>query len=201
MDYNKILSVIIYFFSIISFLSCSENSMTQPEETNTFFPLSVGNKWYYNSFNSYQQYDSTNVNFTNEVIGTAQVLGKSYFTVKSSYLNENGISIYSDTSQYFYSNDTLYRYMTDANKSNYYETIYANFTLGKGDKYTTYMNSTEYVITLIEKDKDFITLFYDAPQYKDEEQEITFKKGVGIYKYYTFNSGSEIRLIRAELKI
>lgn len=46
----------------------------------------------------------------------------------------------------FYSNDTLYRYMNDDENSNYYETIYTIFTLGKGDKYTTYMNSTEYVI-------------------------------------------------------
>src|SRR3989339_1297743 len=106
MNYKKILSVIIYFLSVISFLSCNENSLTQPENTNSFFPLRVGNKWYYNSFNSFQQYDSTNANFTTEVIGTKQVLGKAYFSVKSSYLDENGIIIYSDTSQYFYSNDT-----------------------------------------------------------------------------------------------
>ena len=199
MKYKKILSIVLYFIPITLFLSCNENILTQSENTNSFLPLRVGYKWYYNSFNSFQQYDSTKANFTNEVIGTKQVLGKTYFSIKSSYLDDNGIIIYSHTSQYFYANDTLYRYMNDGENSNYYETIYANFTLGKGDKYNTYMNSTEYVITVIEKDKDLITLFYDAPQYKDEEQEITFKKGVGIYKYYTFNSGNEIRLIRAEL--
>jgi len=197
MKYKKILSILFYL-SIVLFISCNENGLTSQENDNSYFPLKVGNKWYYNSFTSFQQYDSTNINLTSEVIGKKQLFGKTYFSIKSTYFDENGSIIYLDTSYYSCSNDTLYEYMSDDN-NNFYESIYAIFILEKGDKYNNYMRSTEYVITVIEKDKDLITLFYDAPQYKDEEQEITFKRGLGIYKIYVLNSGNETRLIRAEL--
>jgi hypothetical protein len=192
---NILSSVVLVIIGLCS--GCSQGP-TEPEYVNSFFPLEVGNKWYYNSFSSSsQRFNPLEVDEVKEIIGIKQISEKKYYLAETKYYDQSGSIYYVDTSYYRYSKDTLYQHRNYNNAS--YEIASAIFSLEKGDRYMNYMGSTIFEVTVREKDNGLITFFYDSPQFKDTESEITFQKGKGISKRYTPSSGIETKLIKADL--
>jgi hypothetical protein len=199
MSFKNILSFIIFFIIIGLSLSCNESTPIEPEYGNSFFPLKVGNTWFYNSFSSScQQFNPNIVKEIKKVIGTKNIMGRTFYSLESIYKDDSG-SIYSkDTSYYYYSNDTLYHYMSVGNNK-YNKSIYAIFSLESGDKYIDTVGTTVNEITVREKNNEWAIFSYDAPQVKDEENEVTFRKGKGIYEIYSPSSTVITKLIKANL--
>ncbi|MDP2303458.1 MAG: hypothetical protein Q8N03_13660 [Ignavibacteria bacterium] len=173
----------IYLFIFLSFLllfgckSPSEPS-SNPEE---YFPLQIGNKWYYNSAFP----DTTSVNIICEVHGQEDINHKKYYRIVEQNLQYNFL----DTIFYRISGDTLF-----SRRINYDEQTVADFSLNLND--TAYWQND---LTVVQKTKDIIK--FETPFRVDYGNSITFQRGIGItnsvqngFVYYRRT------LIKAEIK-
>lgn len=124
-----------------------------------FFPLQVGNKWYYNS--SFP--DSNSVDFVWEVVGEENFDGKQYFAITELNLKFNFIS----TLYYRFNGATLFVRGTN------FEKILADFSLNLND--TAYWQNE---LVVVEKTKDIMK--FETPQGADYGFSFSFKRGIGI---------------------
>jgi len=74
----------------------------------------------------------------------------------------------------------------------------AKFNLNVNDKFE-YINGLNYNVSVISKNWPYMSFYYDDPQVYDEEYSITFKEGIGIYKWIS-GWGIGERLVKSELK-
>ncbi len=150
------LIISLLLLSLISCESPTENSLI-PED---YFPLKIGNKWYYNSDYS----DTTTINLVSEVDGKENINNKMYFRIIEQNLQLN----YNDTVFFRFGEDTLFM------KQKYYaEQIMADFSLQLND--TAYWEND---MTVVQKTKDVMK--FEIPFAADYGSSITFKSGVGI---------------------
>jgi len=146
-----------------------------------FFPLKVGNKWYYNSDNA----DPTTFNEIWEVTGKKILDDKEYFEVIKTFIPRN----HKDTVYYRFEGAALFR-----KYSAYKEEILADFSLEIDQQ--AYWRKDLKVTT---KNEDLVT--FKTPFYADYGFSITFKRNTGIlsliqngFIYYS------LKLIKAEIK-
>ena len=184
----------IIFLSIL-FSACGS---LEPEAANdSFFPMKVGNIWYYNSTPTGDLSDATKW----EIVSKKQFAGNDYYQLVQSYNNS-----YSDTVYYRIENNKLIQLLIDKNPNSYYfETVAADFNLdvnGSFRYYMEYVSGKEYYydVTIKSKSDDEITFFYNSPNAVDEEHSVTYKKGVGVSESYSDAWGIHSYLIHQELK-
>jgi hypothetical protein len=152
----------IYLLILLSFLlllgckSPNEPSLN-PEE---YFPLQIGNKWYYNTVYP----DTTSVNIICEVNGQEEINHKQYYRIVEQNLQYNFI----DTLFYRVNGDTLF-----SRRINYDEQIIADFSLRLDD--TAYWQND---LKVVQKTKDIIK--FETPFGADYGDSITFQRGIGI---------------------
>lgn len=192
---RKYLLFIFSFILIIAAAVACDENISEPDNNDTFFPLAVGNKWYYNSYSHAQDFDPAKVNFIREITGKKLINSKRYFVFVTTTFDNSGAVMSKDTSYFRYTDEIVYQILnTDMN-----ENIYALFKLKQGDKFTIKWQQFDYEITMKEKTENTATLFYNSPQMVDEEHEITFKKGYGVYKSHSTAWGWTTQLIKAEI--
>jgi len=143
-------------------------------------PLSIGNKWYYNSH-------------TSEVVGIDTIEGKKYFKLEHKNVNAK----FPPT--YYYqriSNDTLFTLNFGQWTNLYSERVTAIFTLDSGDVARIELPPNElssrneaqglptgrkYLIKAINKNSETIELFTNVGGVDGNYTE-TYKKGIGMIK-------------------
>jgi hypothetical protein len=166
---------------LVAFLIYSCKSSNEPSSNSEgYFPLKVGNKWYYNSVYP----DTNSISIIWEVTGQEEINYRLYYRIIEQNTQINLI----DTLFYRVNGDTLFR----GGKNN--EQIIADFSLSLND--TAYWQND---LRVVEKNKDIIRL--ETPFGADYGYSITFQKGIGItnsvqngFVYY------RMTLIKAELK-
>lgn len=153
---KKIYSLIpLLVFALIGCDSSTEPSLSSEE----FFPLQVGNKWFYNS--SYP--DSNSADFVWEVVREENFDGKQYFAITEHNLKNNFISVL----YYRFNGDTLFVRWTN------FETILADFSLNIND--TAYWQNG---LAVVQKTKDIMK--FETPHGADYGFALSFKRGIGI---------------------
>jgi hypothetical protein len=176
---NSILSSI--FLIILLLIGCELPDSAYKSSSSQFFPLAVGNKWYYNT----GTINSSSVNEMWEITGTRKIADTTYYILLRYNLKSN----IADTSFYRCSSDTLFYRST-----NKYEHVAADFSLHLND--TTYWDP---YATVTERTEDKIT--FSAYIGGDSGYGITYIKGIGVsnmeesgFVYYFH------KLVRAEIK-
>ena len=184
-----IFHLFILFLSIISFSSAQTSSSNK----NDYMPLSIGNKWYYNSQPSNVNVGSEISNLR-EVIRIDKIKNKKYFVISYSIFSPN-----KTVESIFYqriSNDTLFTLTYDQKSNLYFERVTAIFTLDSGDVARIELLPNElssrneaqglptgrrYLIKAINKDKETIELYTNVRGVDGNYTE-TYKRGIGMIK-------------------
>ncbi|MHB1688114.1 MAG: hypothetical protein ACYCVH_12180 [Ignavibacteriaceae bacterium] len=175
---EKLYKLIPLLFALL--LGC-ESPNEPVRNVEEFFPLKVGNKWYYNSTNS----DTTSIDDIWEITGQKEIDNKKYYEIIKHYLKYN----LKDTLYYRLNGDTLF-----SKGINYNEQIVADFSLNINE--IAYWKDD---LKVVQKTENIIT--FETPFGADYGYSITFKRGIGIasaiengFVYY------RIKLIKAEIK-
>ena len=175
----KLLSYLFIVSLIVLLISCS-SAQTSSLVENDYMPLSIGNKWYYNSH-------------TSEIVGIDTIDGKKYFKLEYKNVDEKFPPFYYHQR---ISNDTLYT-LNFAQWSNlYFERVTAIFTLDSGDVARIELPPNElssrneaqglptgrkYLIKAINKNSETIELFTNVGGVDGNYTE-TYKRGIGMIK-------------------
>ena len=175
----KLLFYLFIFSLTILFMYCS-SAQTSSSVENDYMPLSIGNKWYYNSY-------------TSEVVGIDTIEGKKYFKLEHKNVNEKFPPFYYHQR---ISNDTLYTLNLDQKSNLYFERVTAIFTLDSGDVARIELPPNElssrneaqglptgrkYSIKVTNKNKETIELFTNVGGVDGNYTE-TYKRGIGMIK-------------------
>ncbi len=175
----KLFFYLFAFALTVLFICCSSAQISSSVEKD-YMPLSIGNKWYYNSH-------------TSEVVGIDTIEGKKYFKLEFKNVNEQFPPFY-----YYQriSNDTLYTLNLDQKSNLYFERVTAIFTLDSGDVARIELPPNElssrnearglptgrkYSIKAINKNKETIELFTNVGAVDGNYTE-TYKRGIGMIK-------------------
>ncbi|MCU7497420.1 MAG: hypothetical protein HF311_18265, partial [Ignavibacteria bacterium] len=150
--------------------------------SSEYFPLAVGNKWYYHT-NGIS--DTSSINVVREVTGQKSIDNKTYYEVVSTQL-ASGIK---DTAFLRMSDKILFAHMGKG------ENIIADFSLNLNDK--AYWEKD---LKVSKKNGD-IMAFESIPQLIDNGYGVTYQKGVGMT--YSFLNGfayEYTKLVKSEIK-
>lgn len=153
----KILTLILI---TVFMISCGDSPTEPSSGSEDYFPLKVGNKWYYNSDFS----DSTSIDITWEVTGEEKIDHKTYSIIIEQNIQHN----YTDTLYFRLNGATLF-----SKRINYDDYIVADFSLN--------LNDTAYWIndlTVVQKTNEIIE--FATPFMADYGHSTTYKKGIGI---------------------
>ena len=178
------------FFILLIILTFSSDSLNLSDGNNreNFFPIQIGNRWYYSSYGAKHSFDSTRVDEIWEIKSlTRETEDKIFFLLEKKFLrDEKTVKI--DSIYICLSNDSL-------------------LTLKGGEsspKIIAVFNKKEYKIDkeqvrLREKSNSVITFNYYIPNTRDYSHWKTFKKKVGIIDEHS-SWGIGTRLIKYEIK-
>ena len=179
---------LIFIIGILSLIlnSCSEeNNISDSGQMSKFYyPLKVGNTWYYDS----------NISENNPWI--KRIIEKEIFINDTKYFVVNNMRNFSSTSQNL-DKDTVRedgegRILRFTRGS---ESIYFDFSLNDGDTYTYFANpinsANDYNVTFkrvgkVETNKgtydNCIGFFFDIPEFVDDEKWYIFAPNIGLVK-------------------
>ena len=180
--------------SLSVFISCDVNS-PNAGDSGKYFPMQIGNKWYYAPDSYSSNFDSTNINEIWTVADTKYIDGIQFYVINCFYITYD--YSYSYVLYYNPNVNILYEYIDNGQESPYI-TPKAKFNLNVNDKFE-YINGLNYNVSVISKNWPYMSFYYDDPQVYDEEYSITFKEGIGIYKWIS-GWGIGERLVKSELK-
>jgi len=184
-------SILLYMLT-----SCGVSDLNNSNNVD-YFPLQIGNKWYYSSDKSQSLDKATKW----EIVSAIVINDIEYYLVEKTHPYST-----KDTSYYRYEDSKLIELFIDKSKNNYYlESIFADFNILENDFFNYYAESDNdediyYKVTLKEKTTSSITLFYNIIQFRDTEHSITFQENKGIVETFSYASGSYNYLIHYELK-
>src|ERR1035437_9775112 len=172
---------IIILIILLSLLPSCGVTDSEDNQKN-YFPLQIGNKWYY----------STNKNQTSidyaikwEIISKVKTHWHEYYLIEKTYY-----TLVKDTSYYRQERNKLIELFIGKSNTRYYlESIYADFDIQQNGHFDYFAESSNnkdyyYKVTLKNMADKRITFYYDLPQSVDEEHSITFEEGVGITEFY-----------------
>ncbi len=172
--------IVLYIGSLLFFTACSPPTRSA-SKVNSFFPLKVGNKWYYST--SYP--DTTAIDLIWTVSALTTIDKKPYYEVIENHLQSN----HRDTVFYRMNGDTLFW----KNPSNT-ERVLADFSLGLND--SAYWKNDGKVVTRTET-----TIEFSTPFGADYGESRTYRMGTGLtllitngFIYY------QQKLVKADIK-
>ena len=142
-------------------------------KSNSFFPLSIGNKWAYNNLMRPRP-DSTEVELTVEVVGIEQMANLDFYKV----LYTNASSGYIDTSIYYrymrVSGDSLLEYVCDEVQ------LLSLFNIPVDSHFTTSRCFFNFDVTLYDNSNHFLKYYYRSILTLGADHYLSFQKGVGM---------------------
>jgi len=167
-------------FIILLLLSgCESPNGNNSANNGQFFPLAVGNKWYYNSGSSDSKFD-----IVWQIKGVQIIDNKNYYQLFTSILKSNT----TDTSYYRYSGDTLFT------RTENRDSVIADFNVRLND--STYW-SPGGIVT--QKTQDSIT--FSASFNRVFGYSITYVRGIGMTSLEkTVEVTHMYKLVDAEIK-
>ena len=170
------------FLLTLMFFNC-ESPTEYAADFQEFFPLKVGNKWYYRTNST----DTSNFNETIEIIGQKKLNDNIYFETVVNMIDRNFI----DTFYYRFAGNAL---VTQSPPQN--ERILADFSL-KLNQYAYWDSVGD--LSVSEKTDSIIT--FSRPFHIEYGSSITYKKGIGLIKSFTNGFIVHLRiLVRADIK-
>ena len=168
-----------------------------------YFPLKVGNRWYYGGYMRGNPTDTTNTVHIAEVIGTRVINQRLCFVMLNRFYQAGGDSpSFVDTSYFTVDGDSLLSVNKDS--SSFRFSVDAIFSLTKGEEFTQEVgvagNAFHFRVTVVDRNDSTITFFYDAPNIVDEEHQKTYKRGAGIVDSHSTAWGIGERLVKVEFE-
>jgi hypothetical protein len=154
---NKTLYMITLLLLLI--FGCKSPVESSSIPTN-YFPLQIGNKWYYNAFSQYPD----SIDLIWEVVGQKEINGKQYFAIKES----SSSIFFTDTIYFRFNRNTLLSKI-----NNNPEQYVADFSLNLNDS-ASWRNDLKVV------QKSGSIMKFETPFGPDYGYSITFKNGIGI---------------------
>ena len=199
----KNIKILLTLSLALTYLSC--NSLTGPLEINNnqnqFFPMNIGNKCYYNSYNSnYSNFDSTKYVETLEIKNKINVDNKIFYLFEDIVYSDSEKVNRVDTIYYSIKNDSLFRIENGKKLDNtsidflglFSNKPYGDFIVRK-DASGNYMGYVgNYTDTTI-------TFCYYQNGWVDSGWQMTFQKGIG-YIESVSGWGLGTKLIKYSLK-
>ena len=141
--------------------------------SNSFFPLSIGNKWLYNNLMNPRP-DSMEIELTVEVVGIEQKSNLDFYKL----LYTDASPSYLDTSRYYryfrVSGDSLYEYACDEVE------LLSIFNIPEDTLFLTERCIFSWNTKLYENNNSILKYFYRAIGTLDADYYLNFQKGVGI---------------------
>ena len=148
---------------LVLFILISCKTSTEPLFVdNNFFPLNIGNKWYYNTNGS----DADPILIIMEVVAIEEINDKSYYLVTNSNIQYS----YKDSIYYRINNSVLYSKMP-----NNEEQIVADFSLKKNE-YAYWDVIGDLKVT----EKTNSIMKFERPFSADYGSSVTYQKKIGI---------------------
>src|SRR3972149_7843858 len=163
--------IIFFFFSFF----VSSNNLNQLSES--FFPMQIGSKWNYGSYDVKHPFDSTKIDEVWEIKSKKQFKNKTFYLIEKKFYNSEKVINKIDSIYYCLSNDSLLTLNNFETIENSSLTVIAIFSK------TEYRIDTQfdyYMVNLIKKTDSTITFNYYKPKTRDSGYWKTFKKDVGI---------------------
>jgi len=192
------LKTLLIFLSIV-FIQCESSNAVDYDYLNnqsSYFPLKIGNKWYYNS--NTDPFDSTSYNEVWEVKTNLWLFQKNFYLIEKTRYFLDG-SIKYDSMYYCLSNDTLLQFHPSWESSE--SSISTRAIFSSNQKFTMKWLDFEYEAYSKNQNDSVITFTYYIPGGMDSGFETTFHKNIGITKSYSyFVPDAGIRLVDYEFK-
>lgn len=189
--------LILFSLSLIVLTNCTE-SITTPDNSTSYMPLKVGNKWYYSTFRYGSEPSLDNITEIWEVIGTKVIEEKNVYVITKTFPQSYIPDV--DTMYYFCRGNTLFQLIKNPAQVPYITCILADFNLRVNEKYTTMDRLLVYEVTVSEKSEDKMSFYFNSTYAYDEERSYTYQKDKGFYEMYSPAWGVRKRLVKAELK-
>ena len=199
----KNLKILLSLSIALSFLSCK--SPTEPLEGNNnqnkFFPMNIGNKWYYNSYNINDgNFDTTKYDETWEIKNKVSLDNKIFYLFEDIFYSDSETIKSVDTIYYSIKNDSLFQ-IEDGKiltKSSidflglFSDKPYSNFIVRKDP-------SGNYMGEVFKSTDTTFTFYYYQDGWADSGWQMTFQKGIG---YIESHSGWGLgkKLVKYSLK-
>jgi hypothetical protein len=190
---------LVIIFLVISVSSCdtTESTISDPlnRNKNTFFPLSVGNKWFYNSYQlNDPDFDSTKFDRTWEVISTKTLGNKIFYQIESIRYNNDSTIFRIDSLYYAVRDDSLFLINPGQPFS---ETSVQLRALYNSEQYQHFIvqpdSDGNYLGYLINKTDSTNSFYYYQEGWMDSGWQMTFKKKVGyIESHSDWGLGSKL---------
>jgi len=194
--FKYILSIITTLIIVVAMLfnSCDTSTEVINKNYSDYFPLKVGNKWYYSNYSYSVPPDANRIELIKEGIGTRDFSDTTYYTMRETYYNNEAVS-YVDTNFYVVSgNELVCRYEWEQNTRN----VITDFSMKLNEQKVFPGNEeTKQYLIVKEKSETSIKFLYDHPGIVDEEHLEEYKIGRGVVDYFSY-WGFGYKLIRFE---
>jgi hypothetical protein len=161
---KKVISPILLLLFI--FCASCDNNPTAPNLASSYFPLSMGNKWYYRQYyTSYKDsiiyvYPDLEYDISSEIVGTTTINGENCSISRDETIHYSTHFI--DITYYRIEGDKLYRY-----KIYYpYELVgglLVDFSIAQGDTFHCNVYGLDYIGKVIEKNLLYFKIHYYIP--------------------------------------
>ncbi len=199
MEKEKILLKILCGILFITFIKCESSNPVDNDSLNShssYFPLKIGNRWYYNS--NTDPFDSTSYNEVWEAKTNLWIFQREFYLIeKTKYFSDGSIKY--DSMYYCLNNDTLLQFHPSWESSESSLSIKAIFS--SNQKFKMKWLDSEYEAYAKTRNDSIITFTYYIPRGMDSGSETTFHKNIGLIKSYSyFVPDAGIRLVDYELK-
>lgn len=194
---------LILLFTILQFSGCQ--SSTEPNglnnNTNSFFPMEVGNKWYYNTYYSDSYFDTSRYNRTLEIKNKIYLENKIFYLFEDTYYNKD-LSIKSiDTTYYAIKNDSLFqigRGRPLVRESIDFQGLFSEKPYG--DFVRRKHADGDYMGYVYEFSDTTFTFYYYRDEWMDSGWMMTFQKNIGYIESQSASIVIGDRLVRYFLK-
>lgn len=178
---------IVFMMCLLS-AACSRITGPESSEAKSFFPLAVGNTWQYKALGDGPENRSETWIVTRQVM----IEGLPYFEIEKSYSRSDIV------------NRDFYRAVGDQllmipDGSDTIQLL-ADFSLKESEMFISVTDHFVLKAFVSDWQKNKRTITYDSPEVVDEEQEISFTRGVGITSYRSLAWGVGGSLVSYDLK-
>jgi len=176
----------------------------QSELAADYMPLQIGNIWYYKEYEPGQRIDTLKEVLTIQVAGQKMIDNQSYFILQEQSLDTTEAPQFRTIDTFYYRCDGPKLYIGQNDYNVFKIIVAADFSMNVNDSYELSYDRglagvTNLVISLIEKESQYLIFSYDFPVVSDASYYRTYKYKAGIFDQSSFG-GWGMRLSRCELK-
>ncbi|MFH0735330.1 MAG: hypothetical protein V1773_11585 [bacterium] len=170
-------------------------------EDSDYFPLGLGNIWYYQTWNNQtHQFENPGViEFTKEVVNTRQLNASTFYLVETCYFNTDSSVRAKDSIYYNISGNTMYQISVRWPFEEGSKSIIAIFADTGHVSFTMKWNNDYYdAYSQFETDST-MNFVYSQPMMCDSGSELVIKKHVGFSEYISYQTPYNSRLVKYEI--